>query len=57
MGVLVVTTTVSGSLSFFQRCNVLSVNCSIPPCTGSPSNCKVYQHRSSKSKANFLFRR
>ncbi len=41
-----------------------------PPCTGSPSkslsktqndglssSCRVYQRRSSKSKANFLFRR
>ena len=70
MGVLVVTTTVSGSFSFFQRCNALSVNCSTPPCTGSPSksssktqndgssaSCRVYQRRSSESKANFLFRR
>src|SRR6266550_5106670 len=37
VGVLVVTTTVSGLFSFFQRCNALSVNCSTPPNTSSPS--------------------
>ncbi len=70
MGVFVPTTTVSGSFSFFQHCNAVSVNCSTPPCTGSPSksssktqndgsssSSRVYQRCSTESKANFLFRR